>query len=100
MAELTARFESSLPISSFDIVKQAAAMSGMTLKSFVASAAYNTALEMLNKRERTINFSEKDWEQLQYYMKHPELFDSSVEKAMAATQNIGRIVEKPEDRIC
>lgn len=33
-------------------------------------------------------------------MKHPELFDSAVEKAMAATQNIGHIVENPEDRIC
>ena len=43
-------------------------------------------------------FSQRDWEQLQYYMQHPEFFESVVERARAATRHVGTITE--DDAIC
>ena len=45
-----------------------------------------------------LDFSQRDWEQLQYYMQHPEFFEGVVERARAATRHVGTITE--DDAIC
>lgn len=41
------RFDATLPMSSYELVQQAASLSGMTVRSFVAMAAFEHALKLL-----------------------------------------------------
>ena len=41
------RFDAALPASSFELVRQAAELSGMTVRSFVAMATFERAIKLL-----------------------------------------------------
>lgn len=99
MSQDNIRFESSLPSVAMEVVMQEAKCAGMSPEDFVAYATYSTAMQMREQRERTLSFSQADWERIYYFLGHPELFEGVLERAKEATRHVGKIQESPRDRI-
>lgn len=91
MSEKLLRFESSLPESSFNLVKQAAELTGMTVKSFVAHSVYRSAMDLLKEKEMYVPFSKEEkillshdaFEKVIELINHPEKFEEANKRLQA-----------------
>ena len=91
------RFDATLPMSSYELVQQAAELSGMTVRSFVAMATFERAVKLLRStaevRQPTVVLSPEESDKLDYLLQNSEhFFGSSFAKYRELAQKV-RIVE-------
>lgn len=86
----TRRIESALPETTYQLVKNAAELSGLTLRSFISEAVVSFALERTEQlgKNQTFQLSVSEIEFLKKVLKNPEpyyqLSDEVLERAKAS----------------
>lgn len=81
MSEAVKRIEATLPEETYSLLKEAAGMSGMTIKNFVANAITDHVLTVLERfksvRTERIVLGPEGSRQLTGLLEHPEVFQAA-----------------------
>lgn len=91
--QATKRFDATLPVSSYELVQQAAELSGMTVRSFVAMATFERAIKLLHAnaeaRRPKIVLSPEESEKLDYLLENADhIFGPAFEKHRELAQKV------------
>lgn len=99
----TIRIESALPESTYQLVKNAASLSGLTLRSFISEAVVSFALKRTEQLEKKLTFqlSASEIESLKKILDNPEPYFQLSDEVLARAK-ASKIIElsvKPGDEL-
>lgn len=105
MPSATKRIETALSTSSYAVVAEAADCLGLTIRGFIAMAAFERAVSVLQSaqaigRRPQAHFSKSDWEIIEKFLdEHPNWIEEHVSKAREATAGLKFREVAPEDLV-